>query len=641
MPTDVVSSIGTSGRTYSTVQSWEDACPANLVTDDKRWIGECYKDSEFTTNGVPIVTISGTTTDSTRYIILRCATGQSFKDNANVRTNALAYSASNGVAMRTVTTNYTHTFQVNAQYTRIYNLQIKQGVTNNAPVVALGSANCRLDGCIIDMASNVSSGAVGCSYNTQTIVNCLLIVRKASSPGIFEVGASAVIAGNTIVSVGVTGNRGVSVSTYGTKPTVTNTAVFGFSNFSGGNGINSASDYNASDTSSAGGMGTHNQLSLTFANQVVSTTIDFRAISTGSLDLNGTPDSTNTPIDISGTTRSASTPTIGCWEVTTASNNLLASPICLQLNLLNTTQTAGASLPFFPVETRSQLSTPTPAGGITFTTNPLAAQSQFNPSAPTAGATVAATALTRLTQFVAGTATAGAAVTTSPLPVHTQFTSVLAVGGASLPIAPLNRTNQLTNPTTTAGAATQLSPLSVLISELAQPILAGGQLSAAPLQDYIQLSNPTVGSQVVVALPAFMVQLSLLSQLFTGGAVLSSAPLNSVVKLNNSTPVGGVTVATTSLNYQTQLNLSTVTAGANLTPPPFRSILIVQTGPIELNQPIFLNLQPLVVEPTISLTGTLRAPSPLVCYAVTLQPEFGYEVVVQPEFNLDVEFQEC
>lgn len=324
-----------------------------------------------------------------------------------------------------------------------------------------------------------------------------------------------------------------------------------------------------------------------------------------------------------------------------AATNLLVSPLCSQLNLLTTTQTAGAQALFFPLETRSQLSSPVPAGGFTFTAGPVPALAQLSNPVANGAAAVTPPPLPTLTQLLAGTTIIGAALTPAPLQDRTQFNPALAVAGAALTPTSLQRTNQLAGPTPIAGSQLPLTPLATLAANLTQPILAGCQLPTAALQDYIQLSNPTVGSQVVVAMPAFMVQLNLTSTLLTGGAAAPVAALPSVVKFNNPTTTGGVTVATTSLNCHTQFNIPTVTAGATLTPPAFRSVLIVQTGPIELNQPIFLNMLPLVVEPTLTLTGQLRPPQPLICYAVTLQSEFSCEVVVQPEFNLDVEFQEC
>ena len=45
MATTVVKTIGTGGD-YSTLQSWEDACPADLVSADQIWQGR-VKNQEF------------------------------------------------------------------------------------------------------------------------------------------------------------------------------------------------------------------------------------------------------------------------------------------------------------------------------------------------------------------------------------------------------------------------------------------------------------------------------------------------------------------------------------------------------------------------------------------------------------------
>ena len=119
MPTPVVSSIGTTGRDYSTLQAWEDACPANLVTADQIWKGECYNDSEFTAK----VVISGQTTDATRYVWLTAAAGQSFQDHASARTNPLVYDQSKGVGVRGGPDSLV---TLNSDYARATRLQIKQ-----------------------------------------------------------------------------------------------------------------------------------------------------------------------------------------------------------------------------------------------------------------------------------------------------------------------------------------------------------------------------------------------------------------------------------------------------------------------------------------------------------------------------------
>jgi len=58
-------------RSYSTLTTWDAACPADLVTDDSIWKGVGYNDSTFTV----AVTISGITTDATRYVWLTVADG--------------------------------------------------------------------------------------------------------------------------------------------------------------------------------------------------------------------------------------------------------------------------------------------------------------------------------------------------------------------------------------------------------------------------------------------------------------------------------------------------------------------------------------------------------------------------------------
>src|SRR4029079_8357941 len=105
--------------------AWEDACLANLVTDDKVWKGELYNDSEFAP-----VAVSGMTTDATRYVWLTTATGQSFRDHASVLTHPVTYEQSKGVGIR-VTATYGHVFTVAAGvYALIENVQLSYAQVN-------------------------------------------------------------------------------------------------------------------------------------------------------------------------------------------------------------------------------------------------------------------------------------------------------------------------------------------------------------------------------------------------------------------------------------------------------------------------------------------------------------------------------
>jgi len=295
---DVIKKIGATNTPttmdYSSIQAWEDALPANLVTDGNRQIGECYKQGD-----LAAFIIGGETTDATNYIWLRTATGASFRDNANVRTNALAYNASNGIAV-TGSNNYGRLCSSAPDYTVVSYLQMRN--TGNGPVLAMEGANSVVDSCILSSGGNDLHG--------NTIAkNCLLISTLTSSAG--------VNIGNVYNCTFVNSSAGASGAAlrgnnYAPSRNHHNCAVFGYATFkSGADG--GTSDYAATDLTT-GTEGAHTVTGLTYASQFVSSTSDWRAVSTGGLKA-GTPDSTNAPVDITGLTRDTTTPYIGCWEV--------------------------------------------------------------------------------------------------------------------------------------------------------------------------------------------------------------------------------------------------------------------------------------------------------------------------------------
>lgn len=67
-----ISSIGTTGRDYSTMQAWETAVEGDLITAGDIEKGECYDDSDFNET----VIINGSTTDSSNYMWLTAASGE-------------------------------------------------------------------------------------------------------------------------------------------------------------------------------------------------------------------------------------------------------------------------------------------------------------------------------------------------------------------------------------------------------------------------------------------------------------------------------------------------------------------------------------------------------------------------------------
>lgn len=340
MPTLVTKSIGTSSRDYSTLQAWEDACPANLTTDDKVWRGECYNDGEFlftSGGGTAILTIAGMTVDATRYLELTAATGQSFQDyTANVRTNALTYNQANGVGLRH-TGAYGIGIDCQVSYTRISKLQIKMAAGNSQSglyMVNGAPAAGQVTDMIVESSTGVSglgayvpirlagdSGAIpGC-----VAVNVLLVLRHAGAEGMHSV------SNNTLINCGV-----VKLTDYTDSATwgafqvnfngtsLTNCYCFGMATVSN---VTPSGGTNATDKASGFG-GSGNVYNVTYTSTTPFTlataaSTDVRSIAATALAGAGTKDATNAPNDMTGLSR-ASACTIGPWEISAASDTLFA-----------------------------------------------------------------------------------------------------------------------------------------------------------------------------------------------------------------------------------------------------------------------------------------------------------------------------
>jgi hypothetical protein len=331
MPTDVVKTISPNSTPvvpdYTSLQAWEDAAPADLVAADQRWIGECLDQGAFSQSNGVILTLGGSTADATRYKYLRCAAGASWKDKAGVRTTPFYPDSANGVSIvDTGGPSYGWFLNLGEAGWRMEGIQLLTSVDQICMAArGVSGANARVDKCLV-MSSGIASSARSTFYNCGylAITNCLIINTTVSGGGACTFGhaqGDMRIEGNTIIALSDHTNSTVNIYLYNGQ---VGTHHFGNNAFFGWNAFGDDTifgtwrgDYNATDLSAfpANWAGTHNQVSLTFADQFVSTTNDFRPVGTGSLDLNGTPDSTYLPTDATGTTRSATTPTIGAWEL--------------------------------------------------------------------------------------------------------------------------------------------------------------------------------------------------------------------------------------------------------------------------------------------------------------------------------------
>ena len=295
----------TTARSYSSPELWSAGAPASLVTKDWIWRGEIYKEGGGTDNewvlGAAFSDVSivfNATTDAARHYVMTAAAGQSFRDNTNKLTNALRYNPANGVAIHLAGNfaNLTGTGIAN-----FYNLQlsVKQDFS------FWGSTDPEFSSCVL------YSPLGGRLVSRAKVYNCLCHNIRLQNGGATN---------EFIASTFVSNNSTAFGNTTGGNITIRNCAVFGYTSF--GAGANAAtSTHNVTDLASFGWSATGNLVSKTFANQFQSITggsEDFRIKAGADLINAGARDQTYTnDLDIVGTTRSLTTPTIGAWEYPT------------------------------------------------------------------------------------------------------------------------------------------------------------------------------------------------------------------------------------------------------------------------------------------------------------------------------------
>jgi hypothetical protein len=308
MPTVINKLVAYTGGDYTSLNAALAATPANLVTADEQWnitIGESAAGVYEWTISVDNI-FGSRTTDATRYITLSAQAGKSFKNNANKLTNALRYNGANGVALSIGGGNYF----VLPNFTRISNLQIKGGFA-----IDFGGDH-KLNDCIISR-----QGFSSAAQNQNSVWTNVLWVTDTNSPFLNTGNANrarefhnchfwAYAPGAS--SYWATGDYGVFL--------LKNCTLFGFVGVTnaGAPGSYTGSVNNSTDLASvpAGFSGT--LLSQTTANQFQNVTAgseDFRVKAGAGLINAGVRDQTYTnDLDIVGSARSITTPTIGVWE---------------------------------------------------------------------------------------------------------------------------------------------------------------------------------------------------------------------------------------------------------------------------------------------------------------------------------------
>lgn len=308
MATVVTRTIGTASRDYSTLQSWEDAAPSNLVTSDQVWRGECYADTEFTA----ALTVSGSTVDSTRYKELTVAAGESFADHADKLTNALRYNASNGAALRS-TTAWGTAFTVSENYFRMSRLQVYQD-SNNGNGVTLNNSNATVSDVIIESRG----GRPLMLQSSSTLTNALVVGRKSSLSEVADIWNGCTVTNCTFaVPSDLTAATRVIKRSYWSGNTFVNCGFFGGTDaVSSATGATFTNCYTNDSTSIPSGCTTvaYDTSTGSGFESITNGTHDYRIKSTSALIDAGT--STGAPsVDIVGTTRpQGGLYDVGAWE---------------------------------------------------------------------------------------------------------------------------------------------------------------------------------------------------------------------------------------------------------------------------------------------------------------------------------------
>ena len=311
MTTTTVKTIGTGGD-YTTLQAWEDASPANLVTSDVVWQGQCFN-QEFFSSSAQLLSVSGTTTDATRYKELTTYAGASFVDNASVQTNALRYNASNGAGIRS-TYAWSAPVAVNESYFRISKMQIS--ATTAVAFNGGATTGMVIDKCIFENSSTGNEPLK--TYGVCTVKNSLIVQRSTATCAALSNGTN--VYNCTFARTGSsTGN--IFTGSYSTS-TLKNCAFFGGATTlaSGSSSKTYTTCYTdtASPPSGCTTVAYDTSTGSGFQN-ITGATRDFRIKTASALIDVGTTDTTNAAYDIVGTARpQGSAYDVGAWELVVA-----------------------------------------------------------------------------------------------------------------------------------------------------------------------------------------------------------------------------------------------------------------------------------------------------------------------------------
>ena len=172
MATVISKTIGTGGD-YTSVQSWDDASPVNLVTANQIWEGLVLNEK---LTPPSTIMIGGSTANASCYKHLTVQAGASFVDNL---AHPLMYDEANG-AMIYASNTYDNILSIDEAYVKVSRLQIGKRKFNI--YVGGSGTNITVDSCILysDRAQTIRAT----TDSTLTIINSVILNADIGDLGI-------------------------------------------------------------------------------------------------------------------------------------------------------------------------------------------------------------------------------------------------------------------------------------------------------------------------------------------------------------------------------------------------------------------------------------------------------------------------
>lgn len=368
--------VAHSGGDFTSMAALLAAMPSVLT---EPYICRIRNDGEYTTG----FEVTGKTTTTINRITIECDTGHSWKNHANVRTNPYVYDVSKGVGF-SANDFLAAVILINNDWVIVDGLQAKRSGNSYSKVTCEFGAGTGNSWLLNSIIAKTQSGASGIAImDAATAINTLFYNQHATvGLGVsFQGGGTGL--NLTIVNGAAAGGTAITTA-YG-SPTISNTAVFGFTTVSSGGAL--LGNYNCTDGASI--VGANSQANLTYADQFENIANDWRVKTGADLISAGNTDATNAPNDATGFVRGVGTlGDCGAWEhgaaiVTGTVNGVNdvetvpqaqatggVNSVTIQLKSDPTTFLASTALRFWTRNTIDGAVVDGGSGGLAFSTDP-------------------------------------------------------------------------------------------------------------------------------------------------------------------------------------------------------------------------------------------------------------------------------